>query len=719
MRRNSRPEPRALLIAAICGRALAEAARRAGLVPLVADFFADADAQAAAHACRKLPNLKRGIDWRSLEPALAALACEAPSPLLGVVCGAGFEDRPELLARIAARWMLLGNDAETVARVKAPEQFFPTLDRLGIAHPATTMERPANGANWLAKWRGGAGGSHIVPCPLAPDDARLYFQQRVEGRVVSALFVGNGRSAPVLGFSDQWTAFTKRSPWRYGGAVQPADLSEDSKANMTRAVALAVTEFALKGLGSVDFILSADGPLLLEINPRPGATVDIYDSSAAPLLRLHLDAIINGKLPRGPLQFAEAAASAIAYAPEQLRVPADMAWPAWAADRPNPFERIDKNRPICTVWARAATKEGARRLAQDRINEIFAVLRPLMRGRLVDKHLNKKEKQNATRHPKWPSVNVLAAPLVRALIDDAAALRVEVTRGSLGECRIDCGVRATGGLEAGCRIAQICLGGLGRVSLETADPESTWPFMVTVHTSQPVLACLGSQYAGWSLSAKDDGGKKYSVLGSGPARAIGSSEKLFEELGYRDEADSAALVLEADRPPPAALVEKIAEACKLPPERLTFIYAPTSSLAGTVQIAARCLEVALHKAHELHYPLDHIVDGIATAPLPPPAPDFAAAMGRTNDAIIYGGRAQLYVSGDAKEAKELADNLPSLKSKDYGKPFADIFAAVKGDFYAIDRMLFSPAKVTVTALKTGESFEAGHIDTAVLSRSFA
>jgi methenyltetrahydromethanopterin cyclohydrolase len=179
------------------------------------------------------------------------------------------------------------------------------------------------------------------------------------------------------------------------------------------------------------------------------------------------------------------------------------------------------------------------------------------------------------------------------------------------------------------------------------------------------------------------------------------------------------LVLEADCPPPPALVEKVAAACKLKPQHLTFIYAPTSSLAGTVQIAARCLEVALHKAHELHFPLDEIIDGIATAPLPPPAPGFVAAMGRTNDAIIYGGRAQLFVSSGAHEAKRLADNLPSIKSKDYGKPFADIFAAVKGDFYAIDRMLFSPAKVTVTTLKTGESFEAGHIDTAILSRSFA
>jgi methenyltetrahydromethanopterin cyclohydrolase len=331
--------------------------------------------------------------------------------------------------------------------------------------------------------------------------------------------------------------------------------------------------------------------------------------------------------------------------------------------------------------------------------------------------VNKKNEGSATRQTERPSVNTMVAPLVRALIDNADALRVHVAQGSLGETLVDCGVHAVGGLEAGRQLAEICLGGLGRVTFETINTEGAWPFMVTVHTSQPVIACLGSQYAGWSLSVDDNGGK-FNVLGSGPARAMGSSEKLFEELDYRDKADSAALVIEADKTPPRALVEHVAKACKLAPERLTILYAPTSSLAGTVQIAARCLEVALHKAHELHFALDDIVDGIATAPLPPPTPGFVEAMGRTNDAIIYGGRAQLYVTGEAKAAKKLADELPSLKSKDYGKPFAELFAAVKGDFYAIDRMLFSPAKVTVTALKTGESYEGGHIDTAILSRSF-
>ena len=257
------------------------------------------------------------------------------------------------------------------------------------------------------------------------------------------------------------------------------------------------------------------------------------------------------------------------------------------------------------------------------------------------------------------------------------------------------------------------------MTFETASTTDQWPFLVTVHTSQPVLACLGSQYAGWSLSGKDGDGNDFYVLGSGPARAMGSSEPLFKELDYRDKAETAALVIESDKAPPAVLVEEVAKACDLSPKKLVFLYAPTWSLAGTVQVAGRSLEVALHKAHELDFPLENIVDGMATVPIPPPIPGFVEAMGRTNDAIIYGGRAHLYVEGDEAAAKKLAEELPSANSKDYGKPFAEIFAAVNGDFYQIDPMLFSPAKVTVTALSTGKSFEGGAIDVTVLNRSFS
>src|SRR4029453_4068758 len=175
--RSSRPEPRSLLIAAVSGRQLAASARRAGLIPLVADFFADADTQELAHACCKLPgDIARDMTWRSLAPALHSLADAAPSPVLGLVYASGFEDRTELLTLIGKRWPLLGNDAATVARIKAPESFFAVLDRLGIKHPPTTIEPPPHAAGWLAKRIGGAGGSHIVAGRLNTRRRKGYLQ---------------------------------------------------------------------------------------------------------------------------------------------------------------------------------------------------------------------------------------------------------------------------------------------------------------------------------------------------------------------------------------------------------------------------------------------------------------------------------------------------------------------------------------------------------------
>ena len=320
-----------------------------------------------------------------------------------------------------------------------------------------------------------------------------------------------------------------------------------------------------------------------------------------------------------------------------------------------------------------------------------------------------------------PSVNRLAAKLVERLVADAAMLRIAVSLDASGAMLVDAGIAVPGGIEAGRRMAEICLGGLGDVQVAATAAGAPWPWTVTVRATDPVLACLGSQYAGWSLTddGGGNGGGKYFSLGSGPGRALAAKEDLFAELGYKDSFDAAVLVLETDKPPPTTLVRRVAEACGVEPARLTFVLAPTMSLAGSMQVVARSLEVALHKAHALKFPLDRIVDGIGTAPLPPPAPDFVAAMGRTNDAVLYGGTVQLFVDGPEDEAAALADRLPSRSSADYGKPFAEIFAAVKGDFYKIDPMLFSPGLVFVTALKTGRTFRRGGLDEAVLRRSFA
>jgi methenyltetrahydromethanopterin cyclohydrolase len=314
-----------------------------------------------------------------------------------------------------------------------------------------------------------------------------------------------------------------------------------------------------------------------------------------------------------------------------------------------------------------------------------------------------------------PSLNALAAPLVAALIRDAAALRLGVSRDASGATLIDAGIAAPGGLEAGRRIAEICLAGLGRVSLLPSD--GPWPWQVSVHTANPVLACLGSQYAGWSLEHQE-GETGFFALGSGPGRSLAFKEPLFAELRYRDSAAETVLVLEVDRAPPTALLRRVAGDCGVAAERLAVIMTPTQSLAGMVQIVARSLEVALHKAHSLHFPLSAIVDGIGTAPLPPPTGDFVQAMGRSNDAILYGGSVQLFVSGAEAAAETLAGQLPGDASRDYGRPFAETFAAYEGDFYKIDPLLFSPGVVQVTALATGRTFRRGRHDAALIARSF-
>jgi methenyltetrahydromethanopterin cyclohydrolase len=316
------------------------------------------------------------------------------------------------------------------------------------------------------------------------------------------------------------------------------------------------------------------------------------------------------------------------------------------------------------------------------------------------------------------SVNERAAKLVSQLVADAAQLRLGISRGELGETVIDAGSRRLGGIAAGLRIAAICMGGLGDVELTPSSATPRWPWTLVVRSSNPVIACLASQYAGWRLT--DDGaGKPYFALGSGPARALARREPLFEHLNYADSAAHATLVIESGGPPPAKVVAKVAKDCGVRPDDVTIIFAPTQSLVGGTQIVARALEVALHKAHELGFPLERVVDGIGAAPLCPPHPDFVTAMGRTNDAIIFAGRVQLYVTGPTDDARELAGKLPSNASPHYGRPFAQIFKEVKGDFYAIDPMLFSPAKITVTALETGKSFHAGEMDLGLLDASFA
>lgn len=321
--------------------------------------------------------------------------------------------------------------------------------------------------------------------------------------------------------------------------------------------------------------------------------------------------------------------------------------------------------------------------------------------------------QDSNALPMHLSVNQLSSPLVKNLIQHADILKLGVSKHVSGCTIVDAGIAVAGSAEAGRIIAEICMGGLGVVSLQADNRFPGFAEAIAVTSNQPVLACLASQYAGWALSHE-----KFFSLGSGPARALAQREDLFKELNYKDSADSTCIVLETDKIPPIEVIDKIVRDTQISAENLTIILTPTTSIAGVVQIVGRVLEVALHKAHTIHFPLENIVSGSAVAVIPPVSKDFMTAMGRTNDAILFGGEVSLQVRCDDAAAAELALNLPSSSSKDYGKTFAQVFKFYNMDFYQIDAMLFSPAKVTVTNLQTGNVFEGGKLNAELIELSF-
>jgi len=311
------------------------------------------------------------------------------------------------------------------------------------------------------------------------------------------------------------------------------------------------------------------------------------------------------------------------------------------------------------------------------------------------------------------SLNERAQRLCGRIVEQADTLRIEASQVECGTRLIDCGVTARGGLEAGRLMVEVCLAGLGRVDL-TAGDATLWPGpTVTVRTDAPLAACMASQYAGWQVAGDD-----FFAMGSGPMRAAAGREELFDDIGHRERPEMAVGVLETSQRPPDAVCRKLASDCAVEPERLTLLLARTASQAGAVQVVARSIETALHKMYALKFDLGRVESGFGTAPLPPVAGDDLAAIGRTNDAVLYGGRVTLWVRGDDDSLAALAPEVPSCSSADYGEPFADIFERYDRDFYKIDPLLFSPAEVTLFNVDTGNTFRSGQLLPDVIVRSF-
>lgn len=310
------------------------------------------------------------------------------------------------------------------------------------------------------------------------------------------------------------------------------------------------------------------------------------------------------------------------------------------------------------------------------------------------------------------SLNERAASIADEMAANAAELRVAVHT-TAGAHVLDCGITSEGGLRAGLGMARVCLAGLGEVALVPGTLAGLPVPEVQVTTDQPVLACMASQYAGWQVAVD-----KYFAMGSGPMRAAYGKEELFDHIPGRERPTAAVGVLETREPPTEGVVAFLSERLNLPADRLTLLVAPTASQAGTLQVVARTVETALHKLFELKFDLRQVVSGFGVAPLPPVAAKDRLAIGRTNDAVLYGGRVVLWVRADDDVLTQLGPKVPSSSSPDHGAPFADIFERYGRNFYKIDPLLFSPAVVTFQNLASGRTHTFGRVEADVLKRSF-
>jgi len=312
------------------------------------------------------------------------------------------------------------------------------------------------------------------------------------------------------------------------------------------------------------------------------------------------------------------------------------------------------------------------------------------------------------------SVNQAAAKLVERLCNKADKHGVIVNETKSGTTIIDAGIKARGGFLAGELVTEICLGGYGETRISNAQVGDLVFPSILMHTDNPAIATLGSQFAGWQIKVGD-----YNAIGSGPARALAlKPQKIYDSIEYKDDADVAVIVLETSKEPPESVITYISEQSKVTPDNLSIILVPTTSLAGAIQVSGRIVETGVHKLMKLGLDPKAIMYAFGYAPIASLHPKFAQAMGRTNDAILYAGTTYYVVRyEDDERLKEIVEKAPSLASKSYGKPFYEIFKKADYDFYKIDPNLFAPAVVVINNAETGRTFKAGQINVEVFKQS--
>ena len=349
-------------------------------MPLVLDLFGDADTlDLAAHHRRARGRFGNGpVGGRSLVAQLDELAGLGPAPVLGIVLGSGFEGAPDLIAAIAARHRLLGASPEAVAVLKDSHRFADLCRRLAVPHPAVTREAVADRDAWLLKRDGGSGGGHIRQATAGRAPPGAYFQARVGGSAHALTVLADGRDLAVVGITAQWCDPSPIRPFRYGGAVEQARdatplLAPAVVAAVTEAVRAIVAETGLRGLASADILVNGESWWLTEINPRPGATLDVLDRRAVPLLAAHVSASLGEIVEPGEVP-VDAAAAQICYATTHYAPVPSLDWPDHVRDRPRAGSSVARGAPLCTLVATGRDAEAARAILRARADRLVARL---------------------------------------------------------------------------------------------------------------------------------------------------------------------------------------------------------------------------------------------------------------------------------------------------------------------------------------------------------
>jgi predicted ATP-grasp superfamily ATP-dependent carboligase len=350
-------ESTSLLVLANSARAIAESAHRGGYRVTALDGFCDQDTQAVAD-CWPVTQGFANLDADIVTEELASII---PGHPCGVVYGAGLEEATPLLKRLAACCRLLGNDPSVLELLRRPRRFFSLLDRLGIAHPKVSYKVPyaATDRHWLIKRAGSCGGQGVAnfSAEYAATDPACYYQKYIPGEVMSVLFIANGARHRTIGYNLLGVGGSKPStPFLYSGAIGQVSPRDVVRNQIEPIVDRLVCELALQGINSLDFISNDAGVYVIDINPRPTATLELYEDLAPDgWIKQHIQAC-GGELPLGPIiSSAMMHGHQILYAPQNLEIPGGITWPQWVKDRPRSGSIITQGQPICSLYAEGSS----------------------------------------------------------------------------------------------------------------------------------------------------------------------------------------------------------------------------------------------------------------------------------------------------------------------------------------------------------------------------